>query len=284
MRNSGLIIVNPKVTPLLRSDNCGLYGWQFHNFSLINSWVDYALVISYHSHATSFLNLYESFLLNYNMAATEITTFNINPILEANGQQTVDDVIQEAVNALQETSPPHQFVLGTQVQDNGIVQIVSKWNGSAAQGSDSPLKSLVSIFGPVQDNYHVVFHEEAVEDNHPATANVVEFVKTRFPASRVSPEFQQDIEKDFRRFDDIYVEEVKGHLGCAYGWVVETQKIEGEDVKSFLVMRGWESMDSFEQSIQTGAFKKSIPILLGWNAPYQMVRLHISSYKSLTGS
>ncbi|PQE17471.1 hypothetical protein CJF32_00008685 [Rutstroemia sp. NJR-2017a WRK4] len=204
------------------------------------------------------------------MAATEITTFNINPILEANGQRTADDVIQEAVNALREASNPDQFVLGTQVQDNGIVQITSKWDPSAAQGSDSPLKRLSSILGPLQDNYHVIFHQEAAEDNNPATANVVEFVKTRFPASRVSPEFQREIEKDFLRFDGIYVEELKGHLGCTYGWVVETQKIEGDDVKSFLVMRGWESMDSFKQAMQTEAFKKSIPILMGWNAPFQM--------------
>ncbi|PQE16401.1 hypothetical protein CJF31_00009639 [Rutstroemia sp. NJR-2017a BVV2] len=216
------------------------------------------------------------------MDTTEIMTFNINPILEADGQRTIDDVIQEAVNTLRETSPLRQFVLGTQVQDNGIVQITSKWDRSVAQGSDSLLKSLSTIFGPVQDTYNIVFHQEAAEDNDPATASVVEFVKTRFPASHVSPEFQREIEKDFLRFDDIYIEEVKGHLGCTYGWVLETQKIEGEDVKSFFVMRGWESMDSFEQSIQTGAFKKSIPILLGWNAPFQMV--HISSYKSVTGS
>jgi quinol monooxygenase YgiN len=216
------------------------------------------------------------------MAATQIITFNVNPILEADDQRTVDDVIQEAVKALREASSSRQFVLGAQVQDNGIVQMTSKWDSSVAQGSDSLLESLSSALGPVEDIYHVVFHQEAVENDDPTTANVVEFVQTRFPVSRISPEFQREIEKDFLRFDEIYLEEVKGHLGCTYGWVLETQKIEGEDVKSFFVMRGWESMDSFEQSTQTDAFKKSIPILLGWNAPFRMVR--ISSYKLVTGS
>ena len=42
---------------------------------------------------------------------------------------TLDDIIEKAVKALKGVKTPQHFVLGTQVQDKGALQIMSEWDG-----------------------------------------------------------------------------------------------------------------------------------------------------------
>jgi hypothetical protein len=53
--------------------------------------------------------------------------------------------------------------------------------------------------------------------------------------------------------------------------VLEEQ--EHKDVKKskcFLVARGWEGMQYFEDVIKTDEYKEAVQILMGWQAPWDM--------------
>ncbi|KAF8856374.1 hypothetical protein BDZ45DRAFT_727537 [Acephala macrosclerotiorum] len=135
------------------------------------------------------------------------------------------------------------------------------------------IKSLRSFYGEPYSIFHVTLDRSAFGSDGPATANVVEYVQTYFPASRVTPEFQKQVEEDFFRFDEIYSKGAKVSVSWAFGWVLEEQEhedIKGEKARSFFVTSGWESMDHFEQSVKNDAYKKAIPLLLAWNAPWKM--------------
>lgn len=216
------------------------------------------------------------------MAVTEIIHFGAEPLLDAHAPRTtVDDTIQKAVKALKGLKTPQHFVLGTQVQDKGAVQITSEWDGvqdyvnfETTPEFSSFIRSVRSFCGEPNNIFHVALDRSAFGPDGPATANVVEFVQTYFPASCVTPEFQKQVEEDFLRFEEIYSKGTKGDVGLAFGWVLEEQEhenIKGEKAKCFFVTRGWESMDHFEQSVKNDAFEKAIPLLLAWNAPWKMV-------------
>jgi ribosomal protein S16 len=218
------------------------------------------------------------------MAVTEIIQFGASP------SRTVDDTIQKAVKALKGVKSPQQFVLGTQVQDKGAVQITTEWDGiqdyanfAATPEFTSFLKFVSSTYGEPYRIFHVALDRSAFGADGPATANVVEYVQTYFPASRVTPEFQKQVEADFARFDEIYRKGATGGESWAFGWVLEEQEheaIKDEKAKCFFVTRGWDSMDLFEQSVQNDAYKEAIPLLFAWNAPFKLVGVHFAARSS----
>ena len=209
------------------------------------------------------------------MALTQIIQFSSEPLLEVN------DTIERAVKALKEVKPLPHYVLGTQVQHKGVFQITSELDGiqdhvnlEATPAFNSFIKSVRSFCGEPHNIFHVAFNQSVFGSDGPATANVVEYAQTSFPASRVTPEFQKQVEEDFLRFDEIFSKGAKGTVSGASGWVLEEQEhenIQGEKAKCFFVIKGWESMDHFEQSTKNDAFKKAIPILFAWNAPSRLV-------------
>jgi heme-degrading monooxygenase HmoA len=223
------------------------------------------------------------------MAITEIIHVDAVPVTSApTDNTTIENTIQKAVKALQDVKSAQHFVLGQQIQDKGVVQITSEWNSSedylnlqSTPEYNSFIDNVRSFYGKTPSILHVVLNGAAFGPDGPATAKVVEFAQTYFPASVVTPEFQSEIEEDFSKFNEIAKKEAKGDLGLAYGWVLEEQEHEGlngEKAKCFLVARGWENMESFRQCVKTDAFKEAIPILLAWNAPLKMVcilRRHI---------
>jgi hypothetical protein len=204
------------------------------------------------------------------MAVIEIIYFSAKPLQVAN-------TIQKAVNALKGAKIPRHFVFGTQVQDKGAVQITSELDGvnvETTPESSSFVNNLRSVYGEPQNNFHVSLSQSAFGPDGPATANVVEYVQTYFPTSLVTPSFQKQIEEDFFRFDEIYSKGAKGTVSWAFGWVLEEldhEGIKGEKAKCCFVMRGWESMGLFEESVRNGAYKEAIPLLLAWKAPWKMV-------------
>ncbi|KAK5079516.1 hypothetical protein LTR70_006508 [Exophiala xenobiotica] len=172
---------------------------------------------------------------------------------------SIDKTIQKAVKSLQEQAPRH-LTIGTQIQDPSAVQITSEW---ASPNVDPSMGR----------SFHVALNRSAFGPDGPATANVVEFAQSYFSASRVTPEFQKQIEQDFLRFDEICSRGAEGDLGLAFGWVQEEQQHEevvGEEAKCFLVIRGWESMAHFERLVKHDAYKEAIPILFAWKVPFKM--------------
>ncbi|KAG9230975.1 hypothetical protein BJ875DRAFT_134758 [Amylocarpus encephaloides] len=210
------------------------------------------------------------------MAVAEIIHF---PSTSTN-ENSADDRIQKAIQALKKVENPQHCVLGTQILDRSAIQITSEWDGiedylnfSTTPEFSSFIRSVGNLFGEPRNIFHVALDSPAFGPNGPATANVVEFVQVYFPASRVTPDFEKQIEADFSRFEGIFRRAANGDVGLALGWVVEEQEhgdITDEKAKCFFVVRGWESMDLFEQSIKHDAYKEAIPLLLAWNVPFTM--------------
>lgn len=212
------------------------------------------------------------------MTVTEIIQFTTNNLL--NEQTNTDSTADDASTALKAAKGPEQYVFGKHIQDQNAVQITSEWEGvqDYTNFKDTPefknfVGSVHSSYGEPQEVYHVGLNRSAFGPDGPATANVVEYAQSYFPAPRVTPEFKQQIEEDFLRFDEIVKREVKGDLGLAFGWTLEELEHEGIEgkAKSFIILRGWESMERFEQLVKSDAFKEAGPILFAWKAPFKMV-------------
>lgn len=217
------------------------------------------------------------------MALVEIIQFRKDATPATQGNQSLTEkAIHEARNVLKDIKIPGHVTLGIQVQDPSIFQITSEWNGTldheelkANSEHTAFLKSVRSSFAEPQNMFRVAFKQPAFGPTGPATANVVEFVQIWFPASRVTPEYQEEIERDFIKFDHICKRAMKGDMGLAFGWVLEEQEhedIKDEKAKCFFVARGWESMEYFERLVKDDAYKEAIPLLLAWSAPFKIVR------------
>lgn len=194
-----------------------------------------------------------------------------------------ESLIRKVAGAFDGVKAPQHIVYGVKVQDKSTIQISSEWDDS--QEDTSPIstrdhRSFINRVresgGELQNVFHVTLNRSAFGANGPATENVVEYVLNYFPASHVTPEFQRQVEKNFLKFDEVYVKGVRVDTSVAYGWVLEEQShqdVKGEKAKCFLVSRGWKTMDRFEQSLKTDAYKEAIPILLEWNAPWKMASI-----------
>ena len=211
------------------------------------------------------------------MAVTEIIQF-------ATDASVTDSTVENAVNGMQGVNIPKQFVIGTHIQDKSAVQVTAEWDnsqdneGRSSSSEKTPfIDNLRTSLGRPTSVFHTTFNTGSTFANSgPATSNVIEYVQIWFPVSRITADFQQQIEQDFVKFDEIF-NKAGPHAGqgsLAYGWVQEEQThadIPNEKAKCFLVTRGWEAMSGFEQSVQTEAYKEAIPILIAWGAPFKMV-------------
>jgi hypothetical protein len=198
------------------------------------------------------------------MAVAEIIHFTAESV-------DPDNLIRKTAQAAGQAK---NITFGTQVQEPVTVQILSEWEDRDTPEHNSFTSRVSSSGGEIQSIYHVSLNRSAFGTDGPATGKVVEYVKNFFPVSRVTPEFQRQVEEDFLRFNDIYVEGVQTDTSVAFGWVLEEQEhedVKGETTKCFFICRGWESMYRFEQSLKTEAYQKAIPILFGWNTPFKMV-------------
>jgi hypothetical protein len=214
------------------------------------------------------------------MVVTEIARFRLDL------PSTLDSSIwYKAAAALQSDKVPQYYVLGTEVQNKSTVQITSEWDGyrdytnfATTPDFTSFIGSVRSLFGAPMDCFHIHFNQSAVGPNGPATANVVEFVRNAFAISRLTPEFQKQIETEFLKFDEIYQKgKPEGQRGLTMGWTleeVEHPDIEGEKTRSFIIVRGWDKFEYFEQSLQNEYYKDAVGILYAWNAPFQMVSVY----------
>lgn len=199
-------------------------------------------------------------------------------------------MIQKAVKALDEVNPTRSRAFSTQVPDNGTVQITSELNAANEDDGnvettsefDPFVSSVRSSCGEPRDIFHVALNQSAFGPDGPANANVVEHVQNFFAASRKTPEFRKQIKEDFLKFDEIYSKGATGNSSLAFGWLLEEQEHDenkGEKASCFFVIRGWESMDHFEQSVKHDAYKEAIPLLFAWNAPWKMVSMRSAPSK-----
>lgn len=174
------------------------------------------------------------------------------------------------------TDGRYTVAIGSITQDQQTTQITSEVTPASASTGPT-LGRLEESLGRAQLSYDAELKDSAFGNSGAATFKVVEYVLSYFPASRITPEFRISVEKTMKDFDDIYKQGASGGECWTFGWVEEGiahDEIQGEPVKGFLVVRGWDAMEQFEASIQTEEFRKSLPLLLSWNTPHKMVSLH----------
>ncbi|CAL3968448.1 hypothetical protein PZA11_004037 [Diplocarpon coronariae] len=196
------------------------------------------------------------------MAITQITQFTASP---------TDEPLAAIAKAFESKDPnaPQHFVLGSQIQEEDTYHTLSQHVSLAS--SQAFLAQNPSANASFQ-SLHATFNTPLFAPGAPGTAPVIEYAQVFFPASKITPEFQAAIEADFLRFDAIMRRCLKGDVGLAYGWAEE--ELEHEDLdegaRSFLVLRGWESMAAFQGLLGAEEYREAIGILFDWQTPFSV--------------
>ena len=169
------------------------------------------------------------------MATIEVTQFGPQVAIDT------ESSLAKAVERLQGVKTAQHFVIGAKIQEKGAIQINSSCpdtpdntNASASPESISFKTAMRSIFGEPRNSFHIALDKSPFGSEGIATAPVVEYVQTYFPASLITPSFQRKIEDDFKKFDEIFSVGVTGDVGYVVGWVVEEQEhqsIDGEKAR-----------------------------------------------------
>lgn len=194
------------------------------------------------------------------MAITQIIQFKAEP-------SQVEDAISKATKALADVKTQTRYTLGPNVQEPGSIQLTAEWSNS--QDRSAFTNALQPSLGSPESTYHATLKQPAFG---PAASKIVEHVQIWFPTSKADVAFKSQIENDCARFDELFGVH-PGQGDVAYGWIEEEQtheEVEGGKARCFLLMRGWESMGDFQASVETEAFKKASPIVMGWGAPFKM--------------
>ncbi|KAF2648713.1 hypothetical protein K491DRAFT_698700 [Lophiostoma macrostomum CBS 122681] len=217
------------------------------------------------------------------MAITQILQFSKDASSDLDVWKSVEKLIEKANADLSNTNARYRYAIGTHIQENVVVQVTSEWDDvEVYKNLDANLEyaSFVEIlrthFGPPTTQFHITSHRSTFGKDGGATANVVEYVQSYFPVSTVTSAFEKQIFDDFVRFDKIYMPGTQETAGLTMGWTQDEKEhadVKGEKARCFVVIRGWESMQRFEESTKTKEFREAIPILYSWNAPFSMVRL-----------
>jgi hypothetical protein len=154
------------------------------------------------------------------------------------------------------------YYLGTKIQDKSIIQLTTPPSVRLPSSINNPIAS-----------YTVRFNVPFFGATNAGSAPVVEHVLITFPNSRITSNFRARIEADFAAFDNIVKRGAHGDLGVASGWVDEplTHESLDEAATGFVVVRGWEAMEDFENLLKTSEYAEAIPLLMAWEAPFEMV-------------
>jgi len=189
--------------------------------------------------------------------------------------------VQQITQAFKDPQPSRPFAVSVLTDGTNRVQVTSQWESLEERSRfvnsteyASFRTQIEEVLGKGHSTFHVDLNEPILGSDGAATSNVTEFVQVYFASSRVTPELQRHVEAEFVKFDDIVTQEAKGNGGLTFGWVLEDQDhqdVEGGRAKCFFVARGWESMEDFQRLVQSKAYERAIPFMLGLEAPFKMV-------------
>lgn len=194
---------------------------------------------------------------------------NTIQIVQLSAGQKLDAV----VSALRKVNTLRRLVLGSTIQDPNLLQITAGLGGSQ---EETIISALPEICHNPRQIIRATYNMPIIHGDSPVTAPLVEHVQGYFPASKVTPEFQQQIESDMQTFHQNYVQHQAGFRAMAWAWTldeVDHEDIKGEKAKCLLVLVGWDTMADFQRSFDSDACKDALKILLAWNTPFNMVSL-----------
>lgn len=209
------------------------------------------------------------------MPTVQLLTYPTDQGLTAKDRESI---IGKTRSSITDSSKVQHFLVGTQVPDEHVIQVVAELEGSGAPaaGRNALIQSLHDSLGGPQVSMTAEVSPSPFAAGAAATSNVVEYVQVWFASSRLTPEFRASIEDDFARFNAIFTKESDGDEELTSGWSMDDEdhpEVKAEKARCFFVMRGWASMERFVKSTQTDAAKEAFPIVFGWQAPFKLVRL-----------
>lgn len=126
--------------------------------------------------------------------------------------------------------------------------------------------------------YHVHF------DDHPPTpallgdgAHVTEFLTVYFPAE-YSAEDQKAFEQNIQEFGDVAKGNAEGFRAGRAGWVVEelSDPTTSEKRKAFVVLAGWDKVESHLNYRNNQAYKDNVHLLRGAKDLKGVVNVHVA--------
>lgn len=62
-----------------------------------------------------------------------------------------------------------------------------------------------------------------------------------------------------------------GEISLSTGWSEPHANLQGVEVQSWVVARGWQGMAFFEKAVASDEFKRCIGILMDWGAEFALV-------------
>lgn len=218
------------------------------------------------------------------MPIVEVIPFPAEPdVATESPNKKSSNLMEELINFAKTTTGPSYLAVGTAAKDKTEVQLTVEWDNttdySALQSSNTYKLFITHLHlacGKPHTILGTVVEKSVFESGGPMESEVVEFAHNQFPISRVTPEFKLRVKTDFSKFDDIFKTEALGGTSWVADWLPKEhhhEDVKDEPTNSFLVIRGYDSMKQYEGSIQTEAFRKSLPILLAWKGHPKLVSL-----------
>jgi hypothetical protein len=169
--------------------------------------------------------------------------------------------------------------------DKSIVQDTAEWEEMQdhidfMNSTEFPefYKMVTAPLGEPRRMFHIALNRSLFESGGPATSKVTEFVELYFPASQVTTAFQEAFAEKWSAFEEIYTEGSKAVESVASGWVFEEQdyaKVKDGKAKSFVVVRGWDSMEQYETAQKTERFEKAFGMMLDLHGEHEKVSLRV---------
>jgi quinol monooxygenase YgiN len=202
---------------------------------------------------------------------------------QSDSEESSLELLNKVIGFSKAANGPSHFMVGRATQDETEIQLTVQWDGTkdyAALQSTEAYKSFTTeLHKSVGEPYNrlSLVHEKSVFGaDGAATSDVIEFAYNQFPASRVTPEFQDKIQGDFTKFDEILMKEAHGGFDRVWGWLEGEQThpdVKDEPTKAFKVIRGYDSFEQYQSTIQTNAFKEAIPLLFAWGSLTKLVSI-----------
>ncbi|CEJ87384.1 hypothetical protein VHEMI04398 [[Torrubiella] hemipterigena] len=204
------------------------------------------------------------------MPTVEIRRYSVPSDL-TESQSSKADLLGAAIAFAKQANGPAHVAVGT-IEGQSGVQLIVEWKNDIKNVAQSTLyitfeSDLKKTLGQSTLLLQVPVAESIFGHGGPAEAAVVEFAHNQFPVSRATPEFKARVKSDFQKFDDTFKTTAHGGESWVADWLPGQRPhdaVTDELTESFLVIRGYNSVKEYTDSIKGQGFKEGLPILLAW--------------------
>lgn len=221
------------------------------------------------------------------MPTVEIRRYSVPSDL-TESQSSKADLLEAGIAFAKQSNGPAHVAVGTIEGQSGI-QLIVEWSNDIKSVAQSTFyttfkNDLQETLGQPTFLLQVPVPQSIFGNGGSAEAAVVEFAHNQFPVSRATPEFKARVKSDFQKFDDSFKTTALGGENWVADWLPGQRPhdaVTDELTESFLVIRGYNSVEEYTESIKGQGFKEGLPILLAWKGHTTLVR-HRALWRSLS--